>query len=416
MRQLAHRAHCDRTRPRQGAMIPLVGILLVVLIGFTALAVDFAIIVEAQTQLQIAASSAAAGGVLDLPDTSAATQSAIQLAESNMPSQIHGQILVASDIEFGFWDSSARAFSPEVTPLNAVRVTTRRAESNGNPLAWNFARVFGLSSNDYSASAVAALLPPLRGALVSQSRTTVTGNSYIDSYRTSDGPYRLETAGDNGDIVSSGNISVGGSVTLKGDVVAESVNVGTGPDISGDIITSSRTVEFPAIDLSDIESDNDNDTLPLIMQENRSYSPLDDQRNFSLNGGIAYSIPPGDFYFNDLTLSGQSSLLISGTTRIYLTGNLSTSGGDLINSTQDPANLRIFMTGGTVKLNASVDWYGFLYAPNSEISLSGNADLFGAIVGDVISGTGNLDLHFDEDLNAVFASEFQIPNRSIIVR
>ena len=51
-------------------------------------------------------------------------------------------------------------------------------------------------------------------------------------------------------------------------------------------------------------------------------SPLDSQRNFTLNGATTYTMPAGAYYFNDMDLTGQSVLNLSGETVIYLTGDL----------------------------------------------------------------------------------------------
>ena len=71
-------------------------------------------------------------------------------------------------------------------------------------------------------------------------------------------------------------------------------------------------------------------------------SPVDANGNFLVDGGNTYSMSAGTYYFNSLTLTGQSTLQVDGPVDIYLTGNLDTSGGLLINHTGDASNLRIF--------------------------------------------------------------------------
>jgi hypothetical protein len=126
-------------------------------------------------------------------------------------------------------------------------------------------------------------------------------------------------------------------------------------------------------------------------------------------------MPPGTYYFNDLSLSGQATLNLSGLTVIYLTGDLDTSGGNVVNATEDPKNLVIFMTGGTATVNASIDWYGVIYAPETDIQFNGNADTYGAIVGGTIDGSGGADLHYDEDVSTVLEGMIELPKRSALV-
>jgi len=61
-----------------------------------------------------------------------------------MNPSINGNVLKAADVFTGNWDRATVTFTPGGTPLNAVRVITRRADANGNPLATNFLRILGL--------------------------------------------------------------------------------------------------------------------------------------------------------------------------------------------------------------------------------------------------------------------------------
>jgi choice-of-anchor A domain-containing protein len=116
-----------------------------------------------------------------------------------------------------------------------------------------------------------------------------------------------------------------------------------------------------------------------------------------------------------MTLSGQATLNLSGPTVFYLTGDLDTSGGDVVNTTEDPKNLVIYMTGGTATVNASVDWYGVIYAPETDIQFTGSADVYGAIVGASIDASGSGEIHFDEDVSFVLEADIDLPNRSTLV-
>ena len=43
-----------------------------------------------------------------------------------------------------------------------------------------------------------------------------------------------------------------------------------------------------------------------------------------------------------------------------------------------------------------------VYAPNSDISFSGNSDFYGSVVGKTIKDTGGAHLHFDKNLEDKF--------------
>jgi hypothetical protein len=286
---------------------------------------------------------------------------------------------------------------------------------NGNPVGPIFSGLLGSSEKDLQASATAMLLPLLPGGMSATGDISLSGNVYVDSYHSTEGSYDPGTAGDNGDIATEGSVSIGGNVTVNGDVSGSDVDAGGGSNVSGDTSVSRRPIDWPEVDTTDVETNNDNDQLPLIEQGNMLVSPLDDDRNFELSSGEDYDIPPGTYYFNDMTLSGQASLNLSGLTVFYLTGDLDTSGGDVVNATEDPKNFIIFMTGGSATVNASVDWYGIVYAPDTDIRLTGSADFFGAIVGATIDGSGSVAIHFDEDVSTVLDGEIELPKRSSLV-
>ena len=88
-----------------------------------------------------------------LPDEAAAVAEAINYAEINMPNR--GTVLALSGIAIGNWDVGTGSFVEAGTPLNAVRVRTRRAEDNGNALGLFFAAILGFDQVDVSAAATA---------------------------------------------------------------------------------------------------------------------------------------------------------------------------------------------------------------------------------------------------------------------
>jgi hypothetical protein len=81
---------------------------------------------------------------------------------------------------------------------------------------------------------------------------------------------------------------------------------------------------------------------------------------------------------------------------------------------QIPNNLHIFMTGGTARISGNSDFYGVVYAPNTDVTLAGNAGFFGATVGKTLTIEGTGDMHYDEDLD--ISSEIDLPPRVSMVQ
>jgi len=65
-----------------------------------------------------------------------------------------------------------------------------------------------------------------------------------------------------------------------------------------------------------------------------------------------------------------------------------------------PGNLQIYGldSGTTINYAGGSDFYGTIYAPEGDVSTSGNSNIFGAIVGDTVTLSGTGALHYDESL------------------
>jgi hypothetical protein len=229
---------------------------LMVVFGFGALAVDLGQLYLTQALLQVAATSAAAAAALDLPDEAAAAITAVAFAEANMPPADHGNVLASDDVQTGHWDEVSGTFTASGTPRNAVRVTTRRDTSQGNGVVSIFGRFLGVNESSLFASATAMLLPDLVGAVGAAGSVNITGNVTIDSYDSSEGPYDPTSAGEDGDIIAGGDVSVGGSAEINGDVRGENVSTSGGASVSGDTSGLRRPVDFPPVDISGVENSN----------------------------------------------------------------------------------------------------------------------------------------------------------------
>lgn len=94
---------------------------------------------------------------MKLPDQGAAIAQAQDYTGKNLAVSRNGTVLAVNDVIFGNWSNDTRVFAPNppVDPVNAVEVRLRRSDSNGNPVGTFFASIFGISSFDLSANAIA---------------------------------------------------------------------------------------------------------------------------------------------------------------------------------------------------------------------------------------------------------------------
>ena len=147
-----------------GATAVVIAVALVALLGMGALAVDLGHLYSVQNQLKKAAEAGALAEARGLwpqniseavsrnPDCAQGAAWALNTAMSN---KVEGVDLAADEVkvEVGRWDYDSRTFTPGMsTNANGVRVTTYRAN-----VPIYLGRIFGISSEDLSASATAIM-------------------------------------------------------------------------------------------------------------------------------------------------------------------------------------------------------------------------------------------------------------------
>jgi len=164
-------AACAVLRGQTGATTVLVAVVLPILIGIVALAVDIGYLMVTRNELQNVADAAAlAGGrqlgVIYQGMTSDEQESYVCnpatiipiVQEVGLNNSAGGQDAIAintADIEIGTWQTGV--FSATLDQPNAVRVTARRDTSANGPIVTFFAKIFGIDTMEVSARATAAL-------------------------------------------------------------------------------------------------------------------------------------------------------------------------------------------------------------------------------------------------------------------
>ena len=106
----------------------------------------------------------------------------------------------------------------------------------------------------------------------------------------------------------------------------------------------------------------------------------------------------GDFKMS----SGPSVSLAPGATlEMYMGGSMDLSGHCVINPTGIPANCIIYglPTCTSMKYSGDAEAYCRLYAPNADITVTGDFDFSGSVVGNRVQFSGNASIHYDEALN-----------------
>lgn len=409
---------------RLGNIAILSATLLSIMMGMVAFAVDLGYIAHARTELQRTADAVALAAAAQLPNQAMATAYGINTSANNK-SKISPE-LTTQCFEYGWWNRRTSTFTtptPAGRNTNAVRVTINRTQATGNPLDLFYGRVLGKSSTDLTVKAIAWNDRGLCGAFVGIQSLNVPGTLNTDSYDSVEGSYNEALGYDNGSICSDGNIVVGGDGHIDGNAMygeGDSVTFNGGDaTVTGYLGERTRPLDYPLVDTSYVSTNNDNASLPKVWRANdlglgwHWHAPIDNFGNFELRAGETYTMPPGTYYFKNFTMVGGATLNITGETKIYLYGDLFRGGLAVINNnTSSAQNLQFYMTGGTATVTSDNPFYGVIYAPNTDVTISGSADYFGAVVGKTLKVTGTGQAHYDESLHL---EAIDPPNRTTLV-
>jgi hypothetical protein len=222
----------------------------------------------------------------------------------------------------------------------------------------------------------------------------MNGITLTDSYDSSIGPYNPASPGQRGSVATNGYLNLNGNLTIRGNVhpgTSGTIYKTSNVTITGTDMPLPQALDFPPVDASPYSTSNNDSYIPSTY--------LDSRRKFILKANNTYDMPAGTYYFRDFVIHGTATLNVKGPVTIYVTGSISIAGTTNTNASR-PDNLRINVSGaGSVSLAGTSYMYADLYAPQSAVTLSGNYDLFGSVVGKTLGITGKANVHYDESLN-----------------
>ncbi|RLE29255.1 MAG: hypothetical protein DRJ61_14960, partial [Acidobacteria bacterium] len=240
-------------------------------------------------------------------------------------------------------------------------------------------------------------LPPtlLDNAVFTCSDATVTGNAVVDSVDLAAGGIR----GEEGHIVSNGDVTLDGTVEIHGDVTFgpgfEVILNGT-PLITGTVGEAVSATDCHPNDLdalaADLETTNDNDTIPRT-EGNKDPLKGPNNRDLKITGNDTLVLPSGTYLLDSISLTGGARIDLDGPVRILCLGDVSkVLGGSSLNSGGQPSDLRLFVGGTRFKLQSNGVIHAFVYAPNAQAKIGGGALFVGGLFADSLDLNGGARL------------------------
>ncbi len=365
-------------------------IVITVVFAFGSLAMDYGRVQLAKTQLRVAADAAARAAAPALGNVQNVQDLASQYASMNSCDGSTITIDKNNDVEFLDWDTNTHTYTAltgaQRNYADAVRVTCKRLGASGIPLMCT--RVFGMTSFDVKASSTVAMIPPGYG-LVGINYITLKGNSSASYWSTSGA-----VGGNSGNIASNGNITSTGNATIKGTIW-----VPASSSVSGVTANARRTLTS----LLSYPNGSSSPYSPAVNDNALSPAGTINSNNFTVNNNQTYPIPAGHYVVNNFNCAG--TLNLQGAVTYYVYGTLNIS-GNVNTKNSVPSNLSIVMipnpsTGaapGAVSISSSATLCAYLYAPQSDITMSGTGAIYGQVIGKSVTMTGSSDIYYDLSL------------------
>ena len=381
---------------RRGAILIWVAASLTMFCGFAALAIDMGYLFVLKNQTQTTADASSLAAVSQLPDPAAVLSVAVEYAGKNMPPADHGTVLTPSDVVMGGWDFSTRTFTPGADPPNAVKVTTRRAESNGNPAPLFFANALGIGESDVVSAAVATHRKSPSGAGIivldplGDCALRFSGNTGLTVATTS------EYDGEGGIQVNSEHdcavCGSGSSLTITADsmyIVGDACWSGN-PTINSDIYPNSLPMPDPLAGLPDPLWGGAVQEEPIV--GSGTYPPGYYPAGIRITAsGTTVVLEPGIYvldgeglYVNGGNLTALGVMFyVMGTGRVYLGGNGFIEISPIVDEASPHKSVSIFQARGntnesTIIGSSNMDLDGTYYFPDTrELELGGSGISFG---------------------------------------
>ncbi|MHC5110025.1 MAG: pilus assembly protein TadG-related protein [Planctomycetota bacterium] len=389
------------TTRRRGLIAVQIAVLLVVILGFAVLSVDIGQMYNARGDMQRSVDSASLAGASNLPlGNNAAISKAVSFAGDN---PVFNEQVTHSDLDvvIGHWSGSTQTFFP-VEPGSTITPNAVQVQGLHNDFGLSFARIFGRSTTTVLANATAIYGGGTCTGIWGLQGVSGSGSIITDSYVSSDGAYGPNNVNANGDVCSCQDVNVSGSVEIHGDAMyGEGYNFNTSGstyEVWGVVDTTGCNVAIPEIDFAGAEADNNNDSIGLTDLGNSPWQGNPNAYNLFLTGWDNLTLDPGVYYFTSARLTGQATLTVVGPTEIYIEHTADLMGGGLINTTQDPANLVIYALDDTVDMFGGSAFYGGVVAPNADITMHGDTEFFGVLLGQTLSFFGDAIVHVDETM------------------
>ncbi len=240
---------------------------------------------------------------------------------------------------------------------------------------------------------------PFRWAAFADDRMDLNGGTYTDSYDSDSGTYAATKLLSGGDVGSNGYVDITGTAEINGDAgsaSADQLAIGGAAVVSGDTTTTAPMQVFDPVTTADIAFAKANNTAPGGLSGTYTFNPGNKSLRVSPSNNL--TLASGIYYFSSMDISGNIVIPAGSTVKIYIDGDIQVQSLARINIAGKPIQLQIYSRGTLIRVNGGAEMRAVVYAPDTEIRLTGGGDLYGAYVGNVATDNGGSNFHYDRSL------------------
>jgi uncharacterized repeat protein (TIGR01451 family) len=252
----------------------------------------------------------------------------------------------------------------------------------------------------------------LCGGIIGLNKITVGASSAIvDSYNSLNGPYP-NSLSNQASLFSNGTISLQGAKVYGEVASASNVTLQSGSLVTGDVVYGTTLSNSGTVQTQPIQQTSTPLVLPIPgacgtytaapttgnMWISGAYTYNAANGDLTVSGGGTATLANGSYCFHNVTVSGGSTLVINGPVKISVTGKFVDSGGSLQNTSYNPANLQVtssYTGSNGVTISGTSAAYIMIYAPGTDLTVSGGGPVYGSLVGKTLTVSGNSQIHQD---------------------
>jgi hypothetical protein len=240
---------------------------------------------------------------------------------------------------------------------------------------------------------------PFRWAAFADDHMDLNGGTYTDSYDSDSGTYAATMLLEGGDVGSNGYVDISGTADINGDAGTASagdLSIGGAGVVSGDTTTTAPMQVFDPVTVADIDYAEANNTAPGGLSGTYNFNA--GNKSLRVNPGNTLTLADGMYYFSSMDISGDIVIPAGSTVKIYIDGDIQVQSMAKINVAGIPIQCQIYSRGSLIRINGGAEIRSVVYAPDTEIRLTGGGDLYGAYVGNVATDNGGSNFHYDRSL------------------